>query len=251
MGSSVLSIRKALYNSYQNESFKLKERQRHAMAKQRRDQMESDRIYRNRINKILEKEKEISKRYERLKKPNERDKNSTMFFPAEIYVSGRRNEQATQATDLYQSDRKIPRKIVLDKSHYYAEQNNSFVAQEPCKRKSATNKDIREEKLTFPAINCSRWDSRDTGHMTGVYKSECRMPRESTLTKPCLYAETNSRVNSDSRRPEQVHKNEMVCTPPSSTSSAFANDLINYYRDGDGLRSNENDRTFGKKTNVS
>lgn len=68
MDPSVLSIRKALYNSYKNESFKLKERQRQAMAQQRRDEMETNRIFRNRLKEIKEKEKEISQRYAHLRK---------------------------------------------------------------------------------------------------------------------------------------------------------------------------------------
>ena len=68
MDPSVLSIRKALYDSYKNESFKLRERQRQEMAKQRRDQMETDRIFQNRLKEIKEKEKEIGKRYARLRK---------------------------------------------------------------------------------------------------------------------------------------------------------------------------------------
>lgn len=67
MDPSVLSIRKALYNSYKNESFKLKERQRHAMAKQRREEMEANRVFRNKLKEIKEKEKEISKRYAHLR----------------------------------------------------------------------------------------------------------------------------------------------------------------------------------------
>ena len=68
MDPSVLSIRKALYDSYKNESFKLRERQRQEMAKQRRDQMETDRIFQNRLKEIKEKEKEIGKRYAHLRK---------------------------------------------------------------------------------------------------------------------------------------------------------------------------------------
>ena len=56
MDASVLSIRKALYNSYKNESFKLKERQRHAMAKQRREEMETNRVFKNKLKEIKEKE---------------------------------------------------------------------------------------------------------------------------------------------------------------------------------------------------
>lgn len=67
MDPSVLSIRKALYNSYNNESFKLKERQRHAMAKQRREEMEANRVFRNKIKEMKEKEKEISMRYAHLR----------------------------------------------------------------------------------------------------------------------------------------------------------------------------------------
>lgn len=75
MDPSVLSIRKALYNSYKNESFKLKERQRQAMAQQRRDEMETNRIFRNRLKEIKEKQKEISQRYAHLRKfPTENDK---------------------------------------------------------------------------------------------------------------------------------------------------------------------------------
>lgn len=67
MDTSALSVRKALYDSYKNESFKLKERQRHAMARQRREEMETNRVFRNKLKEIKEKEKEISKRFAHLK----------------------------------------------------------------------------------------------------------------------------------------------------------------------------------------
>lgn len=126
MDTSVLSIRKALYNSYKDESFKLKERQRHAMAKQRRDEMETNRVFRNRLKEIKEKEREINKRYEQMRTKPSRvmgnetwrytaaaKENSThhgqqmLFFPP-INASGLGEEYATE---LYQSEYHLSRDL--------------------------------------------------------------------------------------------------------------------------------------------
>ena len=125
--ASVLSIRKALYNSYKNESFKLKERQRHAMAKQRREEMEANRVFKNKLKEIKEKEKEISKRYAQLGMPPVRNEMSklraakvkgnltqqrvSVFLPA-INASGS-GDKAT--TELYQSENELSRKKTLNK----------------------------------------------------------------------------------------------------------------------------------------
>ena len=127
MDASVLSIRKALYNSYKNESFKLKERQRHAMAKQRREEMETNRVFKNKLKEIKEKEKKISKRYAQHRMPpvgdemtklraanvkeNLTHQNVSVILPA-INASGL---EAEDATELYQSEHKLSRKRTLNK----------------------------------------------------------------------------------------------------------------------------------------
>lgn len=125
--ASVLSIRKALYNSYKNESFKLKERQRHAMAKQRREEMETNRVFKNKLKEIKEKEKEISKRYAQLGmqpvrnemsklkaakvKENVTQQRVSVFLPA-INASGSGDRAATE---LYQSESELSRKKTSNK----------------------------------------------------------------------------------------------------------------------------------------
>lgn len=61
----VLSIRKAVYQSYSNESLRQRQRYRHEMAKERRARMESQKLMNLKIKELKEKEKEISRRYAR------------------------------------------------------------------------------------------------------------------------------------------------------------------------------------------
>ena len=242
MDTSVLAIRKALYNSYQNESFKLKERQRHAMAKQRREEVEKERILRNRAREIVAKEREISKRYEHLRKNNVKSKEKTLF--PKINVSGWQNEHATT---LYQSDYKVPRQeTTLTKPQFYAKENSGLVGKELSKLKDAHIKENRDETLALPAINNSRWRDENAAKL---YESEYRVPVESAFTKPCLSG-TNNRMKLY-RGSEQEHKNETMFTPPSPMASNFSNYLVNYYRNGKGLTMSENARAFGKKTSES
>ena len=127
MDTSVLSIRKALYNSYKNESFKLKERQRHAMAKQRREEMETNRVFKNKLKEIKEKEKEISNRYGQHRMPPVRNQMTKMrdakvnenithqrvsVFLPEINASGLGDKEATE---LYQSEHELSRKRTFNK----------------------------------------------------------------------------------------------------------------------------------------
>lgn len=63
--SDVLSIRKAVYQSYSNESLRQRQRYRHEMAKERRARMESQKLMNLKIKELKEKEKEISRRYSR------------------------------------------------------------------------------------------------------------------------------------------------------------------------------------------
>lgn len=125
--ASVLSIRKALYNSYNNESFKLKERQRHAMAKQRREEMETNRVFKNKLKEIKEKEKEISIRYAQHRMPSVRNQmtklratkvnetlthqNVAVLLP-EINASGLGGKEATK---LYQSEHELSQKRTFNK----------------------------------------------------------------------------------------------------------------------------------------
>ena len=236
MDTSVLAIRKALYNSYQNESFKLKERQRHAMAKQRREEMENERILRNRAREIVAKEREISKRYEHLGKNNVKSKEKTLF--PKINVSGWRNEHATT---LYQSDYNVPRQeTTWTKPQFYAKENSGPVEKELSMLKDAHIKERRDETLALPEINASRWRGENAAKL---YESE------SAFTKPFLSG-TNNRMKLY-RGSEQEHKNKTMFTPPSLMASNFSNYLVNYYRNGKGLTMSENTRAFGKETNAS
>ena len=124
MDPSVLSIRKALYDSYKNESFKLRERQRQEMARQRRDQMETNRIFRNRLKEIKEKEKEISKRHAHLRKfpseneelrrtgPYKEKENSTQRQKLLILPPLNVSEvDLENGNDLYESENKLIRDV--------------------------------------------------------------------------------------------------------------------------------------------
>ena len=247
MDASVLSVRKALYQSYQNESFKLKERQRQAMAKQRRDDMENERKFRNTVREIAAKEREISKRYEHLRKGDVRDKNRTVLFPGSN-VLGLPNEQASNR--LYQTDYGVSSvpwtETNLVKSCFHTnEMNNSVVSKETAKL-NAYLEESNAKTLTLPAVNAPRWSN---DHATELLQTEARAQRESTLSKSCK-AETGNRV------PRHKHKTEMIFSPPSPrqspVTSNFTSNLINYYKNGKGLTSSErNTREFGKKTSMS
>lgn len=190
MDPSVLSIRKALYNSYKNESFKLKERQRHAMAKQRREEMETNRVFRNKLKEIKEKEKEISKRYAQLRMPP--------------------------------------------------------VGNEMSKRKAGKVKEnSKHQKVSvfLPAINVPGLGNEDA---TELYQSEYQLSRERTLNKRRLLRETIRGQDS-----WHYDKSEMNPTPALVNRREFTENLINYYKSSQGLRSiKSNCQVQGKKTSI-
>ena len=170
MDTSVLSIRKALYNSYKNESFKLKERQRHAMAKQRREEMETNRVFKNKLKVIKEKEKEISERYAQHGMPLVRNEttqlravkvkenlthqNVSVFLPA-INTSRFGHKDAT---DLYQSEHELTRNRTFNKRRYLSK---TIRAQD-----SNLHLDKSEMSLT-PALNRSNLSE----NLINYYKS--------------------------------------------------------------------------------
>lgn len=249
MDASVLSVRKALHQSYQNESFKLKERQRQAMAKQRRDDLENERKFRNRVREIAAKEREISKRYEHLRKPDVRGKSRTLLFPGSNAVLGWSNEQASNP--LYQTDYSVyvPRAEKNSvKSCFHTSETKSRLFSKGTAKLKASTEDKKEKTLTLPAVNAPRWI---TEHATELYQTEPpRAQRESTLSKSCGI-ETGNRV------PRRKHNlTEMIFSTPSPrhspVTSNFTSNLINYYKNGKGLTSSErNSREFGKKTSMS
>ena len=65
--TNVVAVRKALHHSYQSEASRMKERNRQEMAKQRRQQMENERLIKIKMRELKNKEREISKRYEHVK----------------------------------------------------------------------------------------------------------------------------------------------------------------------------------------
>lgn len=169
--ASVLSIRKALYNSYKNESFKLKERQRHAMAKQRREEIETNRVFKNKLKEIKEKEKEISKRYAQLGMPPMRNEMSklraakvkgnltqqrvSVFLPA-IDASG---SGYKAATELYQSENsELSRKKTLNKRR---------LLRETVRGHDSMWHDDKSEVNPAPALN----ESNFTENLINYYKS--------------------------------------------------------------------------------
>ena len=248
MDTSVLSVRKALYQSYQNESFKLKERQRQAMAKQRRDDMENERKFRNRVREIAAKEREISKRYEHLRKPDVRGKSRTVLFPGSN-VLGWSNDQASN--QLYQTDYSayVPRAETNSvKSCFHTKETKSSLFSKETAKLKASTEDKKEKTLTLPAVNAPRWI---TEHATELYQTEppCAQ-RESPLSKSCGI-ETGKRVP---RRKHNLTEMIFSATSPrqSPVTSNFTSNLINYYKNGKGLTSGErNSREFGKKTSMS
>lgn len=167
MDASVLSIRKTLYNSYKNESFKLKEQQRHAMAKQRREEMETNRVFKNKLKEIKEKEKEISKRYAQHRMPpvrknemsdlraakvkeNLTQQKVSVFLPA-INASGFGDKDATE---LYQSEHELSRNRTFNKRRLLRGQDSN------------RHYDKSEMNLT-PALNRSNL----TENLINYYKS--------------------------------------------------------------------------------
>ena len=171
MDSSVLSIRKALYNSYKNESFKLKERQRHAMAKQRREEMETNRVFKNKLREIKEKEKEISNRYAQHRMPPVRNQmtklrtakvNETLthqkvsVFLPEINASGLGDKEATE---LYQSDRELSRKRTFSKRR---------PLRETIRRQDGDRHYDKSEMNLTPALNRSNLTAE---YLINYYKS--------------------------------------------------------------------------------
>lgn len=172
MDASVLSIRKALYNSYKNESFKLKERQRHAMAKQRREEMETNRVFKNKLKAIKEKEKEISQRYAQHRMPPVRksemsesraskveEKSVTqqkvsVFLPA-IDGSGFGDEDATY---LYQREHELSRNKTFNKRRHLSKTIRG--------QGSNLHLDKSEKNLT-PALNRSNLSE----NLINYYKS--------------------------------------------------------------------------------
>ena len=241
MDSSLLSIRKALFDSYENESFKLKERQRHAMVKRRREEMENDRIFRNKLKEITEKEKEISKRYKHLRKPYVKNKNKTHF--AANNISGWQNNYLK--TDGYRNDLDLPQETTSTSG-----KNINLVGRKLSKLKATYVDEITE---AFSPINRSSWRSEHT--TATLYKKEyhLHLPREQASEIPSVNAKLKNRKVESQRVFTNVHKSlTKQLTPPSPMSSNFANELVNCYKNALDRNSDENAQAFvGKKTGIS
>ena len=226
MDSSVLSIRKALLESYQNESYKLRERQRHAMAKQRREQIESDRIFRNRMKEIKEKEREISKRYENLRKRNARN------------ASGRQNNDFTK---YYQNYFDVMEGTTLARKPSVYLETDSNVFGKNLANQEAANIVTKEDTDLFSAVITGWRTERSTAakNRRGEYHIQIPLEKE-TLTKPAL---ENCSFLSHLQKSEMQHSK-----PPSPTGSIFANRLIEYYRNGESLESHQKFHPVVEKT---
>lgn len=223
MDSSVLSIRKALLKGYQNESYKLRERQRQAMAKQRREEIESDRIFRNRMKEIKEKEREISQRYENLRKRNARN------------ASGRQNNDFTK---YYQNYFDIMEGASLArKPSVYLETDRNVFGRNLSRHQAAANMVIKEDTDSFSAVITGWRTERSTAAKNRHGEYHMRIPLEKdTVTKPSL---ENCRLET-SKFLSHVQKSEMQHSKPASPAgSIFADRLIEYYRNGESLESHQ------------
>ena len=222
MDSSVLSIRKALLESYQNESYKLRERQRHAMAKQRREEIESDRIFRNRMKEIKEKEREISKRYENLRKRNARN------------ASGRKKNDFTK---YYQNYFHVMEGATLARKPSVYLETDSNVFGKNLANQEAANTVTKEDTDSFSAVITGWRTERSTAAKNRRGECHIQIPLEKdTLTKPTLQncSLETGRFLSHLQKREMQHSK-----PPSARGSIFANRLIEYYRNGESFESHQ------------
>lgn len=215
MDTSVLSLRKALYNSYQNESFKLKERQRQAMAKQRREQMQSEKMFRNRVKEIKAKGREIDKRYEHLRKPFAKDvKNKTTLIPESNVPRWPNNRASNWQNQSYYVVKKPPSEASFTKPHFHSRHSGkeSSSPRHPIETKGST-----EGPLEFPEISAqSMWSTEQRDNHVP------HAPRK----------ESFAMASTSDCKSIQEHKTDMICTPPSPINSNFTNYLINYYKNG-------------------
>lgn len=220
--SSVLSIRKALLESYQNESYKLRERQRHAMAKQRRDEIESDRIFRNRVKEIKEKEREISKRYENLRKRNA--KNAT-------------RRQNNGFTKYHQNYFDVMEGATLARKPSLYLETDSNVSGRNLSNQEAANMVIKEVTDSFSAVITGWRTEHSTAAKNRRGEYHIRIPLEKdTLTKPSLEKcslETGRFLS-------HVQKSKLQHSKPACPAgSIFADRLFEYYRNGENLESHQ------------
>ena len=231
MDSSVLSIRKALLESYQNESYKLRERQRHAMAKQRREEIESDRIFRNRMKEIKEKEREISKRYENLRKRNARN------------ASGRKKNDFTK---YYQNYFHVMEGATLARKPSVYLETDSNVFGKNLANQEAANTVTKEDTDSFSAVITGWRTERSTAAKNRRGECHIQIPLEKdTLTKPTLQncSLETGRFLSHLQKREMQHSK-----PPSARGSIFANRLIEYYRNGESFESHQKFHPVVEKT---
>lgn len=212
MDTSALSVRKALYDSYKNESFKLKERQRHAMARQRREEMETNRVFRNKLKEIKEKEKEISKRYAHLRmaplanempkwKADKMKEISThqklsVFFPT-ISAPG----LGESATELYQSEYRLSQKRMFHKSRLFTE---TICRQE-------NNEDFWQHAQSETHLPTTASNSKFTENIINYYKtSEVLKDIEENAR---VTGEKNTSIGTSTIKERRWHIEERVSSP--------------------------------------
>ena len=276
MDKSLLSIRKALHESYQNESFKLKERERQNMARQRREQMETERILTNRMKEIEVEEKELSKQYEYLRNIRAKTRRKTVSFPAEWSTK----DTPTKNRQTADHGVFLPQVISLtDRSHDSTSSGTEH-------SKPATDiKEIRKISVRLPTLASRRnteentmshhreknvaqysvWNkSSNAERYRGErqdFKREDQFPRlstehgkESNQVADCFRRQpslTSSRRMDTNRDLNHGDTRKTSLSPNTPFNSEFTDELINYYMNGGGLSNDEEIPETGKKASMS
>ena len=269
MDTSLLSVRKALHESYQNESFKLKERKRQSMARERRERMENDRILRNRMKEIEEKEKEITQRYEYLRNWRAKAKRKAMFFAEsnqftgygwmkEEHTTGRGNDHGVVLAQVLSST----------KLNHDREKNSDLTYTESLKPTGdgAEQREKRKISVTLPHFVSGRttdhkssqelaWSKLFNDGSHGGLKKDS--PRNSF---PSIGQRRKCREPAKAKRSTRIESNGDLCqgykreettTPNTPFHSDFAKELIEYYKNGGGSTNDEKILESGNTTSIS
>lgn len=275
MDTSLVSIRKALHESYQNESFKLKERQRQSMARERRERMENDRILRNRMKEIEEKEKEITKRYVCLRTWCAKAKRKAMFFAESNQFTGygwmKEKHTTGRGTD---HGAVLAQVLSATKLNHDREKNSNLTDTESLKLTGdgTEQREKRKISVTLPHFVSTRntendnkssqelaWSKSCNDGRHGGFKRD--FPRnsfpsiEQRRKSDCLRREpaklkrsTRIESNEDLR---QGYRREETTTPNTPFNSDFTKELIEYYKNGGGSTNDEKVLESKETTSIS
>lgn len=273
MDTSLLSLRKALHESYQNESFKLKERQRQSMARERREQMENDRILRNRMKEIEEKEKEITQRYQYLRnwRAKARRKAAAVFLAESNQFTGYGWMKEEHTTTGRGNDHGVALAQVLSstKLNHDREKNSNLTDTESLKPRGegAEQRQKRKMSVTLPYFVSTRtkctdhkssqelsWSKLFNDESHGDFKQDSprdsypsigqrRKCREPAKPKRSTRIESNGDLR-------QGYKREETPTPNTPFHSDFAKELIEYYKNGGGSTNEEKILESGNTTSI-